>query len=102
MEEATLSSKNNNFLASIYFNQSTSIGAATWIDYSTGEWLGFYSKEPKEIWKWICKVNPAEIICPENSRLPSEYSHLKPKITHLPNMMFDFKRAKKLIDQYFF
>ena len=101
VEESTLTSKNNNFLASIFFNNSNSIGAATWIDYSTGEWLGFYSKDLKEIWKWICKVNPAEIICPENYSPPSEYSHLNPKITYLPKMMFDFKRAKKLIEQHF-
>ncbi len=100
VEENSLSAKTNNFLASIYINKTNSLCAATWLDYSTGEWLGFYSKEVKEVWKWISKVNPAEILCYEGCKIPDEFSHLKTKVTYLPKMMFDFKRARSLIDEY--
>jgi len=101
VEDSTLSAKSNNFLASILYNNTHGMGAVSWLDYSTGEWLGFYSRDRKELWKWLSKISPAEILCTEGDDIPSEFSYLKSKVTFLPPMLFDYKRAKSHLKDLF-
>ncbi len=101
VEESTLITKDNNFLASIISDKKSGFSAATWLDYSTGEWFGFYSKDETDVWKWIAKISPSEILCPQDFQPPSEFSYLKNKITYLPLTMFDFKRARSKLKEVF-
>lgn len=101
VEESALITKDNNFLASVIFDKKEGFAAASWIDYSTGEWFGFYSKDEHEVWKWVAKISPSEILCPQDFVVPSEFSYLKNKITYLPLNIFDVKRAKSKLKEVF-
>ncbi len=94
VEDLNLDLKSNNFLGAIYYNKSNKMGAFSWLDYSTGDWLGYYSKEKNDLWKWASKVSPSEILCAQGDKVPSEFSYLKSRTTFLPRLMFDYKRAK--------
>ncbi len=98
VEDSGLDSKLSNYLAAIYFDSSKSQGGATWIDFSTGEWSGIFSKNQQEIWQWIFKIGPKELLCPEGLQIPENFSGFRKIITWLPfSGFFDYKRSSELV-----
>ncbi len=99
VEGSALSSKSNNYLASFYYNESLEAGALSWMDYSTGEWMAYLSKDREEIWKWLAKISPAEILCMEGEKVPGEYWEFESRVTYLSSVFFDIKRASRLLKE---
>jgi DNA mismatch repair protein MutS len=98
VEDSTLQAKRNNYLAAICFRDSGSEGGLCWLDYSTGEWSGIFSKQPGQIWQWLQKINPGEILCPEGLSLPEGMDEIKERITRLPfSAYFEQKRAREVV-----
>ena len=98
IEDSGLDSQLSNYLCGIYFDSSRGQGGATWIDFSTGEWSGIFSKNSQELWQWVFKIGPKELLCPEGMEIPENFSSFKKIITWLPfSGYFDFKRAKELV-----
>ena len=98
VEESSLQSKTNNFLAGLCINGSESGGGLAWIDFSTGEWTGLIAKSPSELWQWLGKLNPREILCPEGLDWPGELMDMKERVTRVPfTAYFDFKRARETV-----
>ncbi len=98
VEESSLQSKTNNFLAGICLNGSESEGGLAWIDFSTGAWTGIASKSPAELWQWLGKLNPGEIICPEGLAWPGQLHEMRDRVTRVPfTAYFDFKRARETV-----
>lgn len=99
IEETSLQAKNHNFLAACFFN-TRGPGAVAWIDFSTGEWSGMQRTNQTILVQWLEKVNPREILCPED-QFPPCGQDLKHRISKLsPSTYFDLKRATELLQRY--
>ena len=98
VEENGLSAKEHNYLAALFWNEASNTGSFCWADFSTGEWTGLELKNPDDIWQWIHKLNPSEILAPENFPVPAMYSGLKTKFNFVPlASYFDLRSGTELI-----
>lgn len=92
VEDANLSTKNHNYLGALYWNPAKAQGGFAWADVSTGEWSGLFSRKAAELWQWVQKLTPRELLVPDDTapadtrllegiqvvRVPSR-SHFDPK-----------------------
>ncbi len=69
VEDASLSAKAHNYLGALYWDNVKGRGGFAWLEYSTGEWAGLYSKKQEELWQWVQKMLPRELLLPD---LPAE------------------------------
>jgi DNA mismatch repair protein MutS len=98
IESGGLDSKTHNYLGSLFFDKSKGCGGLAWLDYSTGEWTGLQTKSYDQIWQWIGKIQPREILCAEGQDLPPQFHDLKDRINWLPVIAyFDYKQARNQI-----
>ena len=98
VEEASLSAKEHNYLAALFWNKDRSRGGLCWADFSTGEWTGLHVKNADDIWQWLYKLNPAEILAPDNFSIPAQYQALNPKFNFVPQAShFDERSAAELV-----
>lgn len=72
VEDANLSAKEHNYLGAFYWNQTSAAGAFAWLDFSTGEWAGLESSKQEELWQWVYKLAPRELIISSDLRLPDK------------------------------
>ncbi len=72
VEDANLNAKAHNYLGAFYWNSNTNTGAFAWLDYSTGEWSGLESSKEADLWQWIMKLAPRELIISDNFKLPKD------------------------------
>ncbi len=94
VEEIGLVDKRNNFLASALFDRSKDISALCWIDFSTGDWMGFFNKEPQRIWEWLLKIEPNEILLAEGEEIPKNCTSLKDRVTWVSyDFYFNYSKA---------
>jgi DNA mismatch repair protein MutS len=61
-DEEGLSAKTHNYLGAVYWNPSRARGGFAWLDFSTGEWSGLYSKRKAELMQWVHKMQPRELL----------------------------------------
>jgi DNA mismatch repair protein MutS len=88
LDEGSLQAKMHNYLAALYYDQQRGRGGLAWIDFSTGDWTGLAVKNEQDLWSWVQKIDPPEIICPEGLRVPERSQELKERITWLPEKAF--------------
>lgn len=84
VEESNLKSKENNYLASMYWDSAKNVGGIAWIDFSTGQWSGLHGKKEPELWQWLIKINPREMLLPQGRTIPPQYEELSPQVTSVP------------------
>ncbi|WP_320172613.1 DNA mismatch repair protein MutS [Maridesulfovibrio sp.] len=95
VDDDTLTAKSNNFLAALLWDESKSAGGLAWMDFSTGQWSGLFSKTESELWQWALKVNPREMILPQGKVVPPQYGDLDARITPAPSAgYFSLKSAR--------
>ncbi|SBV94234.1 DNA mismatch repair protein MutS [uncultured delta proteobacterium] len=74
VEDSGLEAKGHNYLGAIYWDEAKGSGGFAWVDYSTGEWSGLFSKRVADLWQWVLKLSPRELLIPdfaeEDFRLP--------------------------------
>ncbi len=74
VEDANLEAKGHNYLGAFYWDTENSCGGFAWAEYSTGEWSGLFSKREAELWQWVQKLAPRELLlpdpAPEGFRIP--------------------------------
>jgi DNA mismatch repair protein MutS len=95
VEDDSLNPKANNYLAALLWNAEKGAGALAWIDYSTGEWTGFASSKEPQLWQWLAKINPSEILLSDVKRVPGQYADLKPRVSVVPEAFFDRRGAQE-------
>lgn len=89
LDDLNLEAGRHNFLGSVFVGES---GAAfAWADVSTGEWSGLESRRPEDIWQWVGKLAPAELLVPQNLELPKTIGNMRKKKLDLRD--FDDGRA---------
>lgn len=98
VDQGSLQDKMHNYLAAVCFDSHRSQGGLAWIDFSTGEWTGLSSKNESDLWAWMHKIDPQEIICPEGLLIPEQSMELTERITWLPEKaFFNIRRGQDLI-----
>ncbi len=73
VEDMGLDATGHNYLGALYWNAEEGCGGFAWADYSTGEWSGLYSKRETDLWQWVLKLAPRELLVPD---LPEEVFRL--------------------------
>ncbi|MEG2171910.1 MAG: DNA mismatch repair protein MutS [Desulfovibrionaceae bacterium] len=73
VEDGNLPSKEYNFLGALFINKNDNVGGFAWVDVSTGNWSGFHSKKPLELWQWVQKMAPRELLIPDDAQLPTDF-----------------------------
>ena len=84
VEDSNLHSKENNYLAAIFWDTAKNTGGIAWIDFSTGQWSGLQSKKEPELWQWLIKINPRELLLPQGRKIPPQYNELSAQVTSVP------------------
>ncbi|MDL2306478.1 DNA mismatch repair protein MutS [Desulfovibrio sp. OttesenSCG-928-C06] len=67
VEESTLSGKGANYLGAFFWDQDKSCGGFAWVDNSTGSWSGLHSNKQPELWQWVQKLAPRELLVPHGA-----------------------------------
>ena len=98
VEDASLSSKAHNYLGALYWDKEKERGGFAWLEYSTGEWSGLQSRREQDLWQWVQKMRPRELLIPdlpaEDFRLPQSLSLGDSTPVRLPARgYFDLKAA---------
>lgn len=70
LEDANLQTKSHNYLGALYAAAPDQGGAFAWADISTGQWSGLEFKRPAELWQWVQKLAPRELLTPEGLEPP--------------------------------
>ncbi|MBQ4567033.1 MAG: DNA mismatch repair protein MutS [Desulfovibrio sp.] len=97
LDDANLSSKSHNYLGAVCYNAAKACGALAWADISTGQWSGVEFKRPQELWQWVQKIAPRELLLPEGIEQPSQCLLEGIRLVRLPVAHFELKRAGERI-----
>ena len=102
VEDASLFAKGHNYLGALYFDAAKGCGGFAWLEYSTGQWSGLYSKREADLWQWVQKLQPRELLLPdlpaEDFSIPSSVSLGESTPVRLPvRSYFDTKTATQRI-----
>ncbi|WP_319472132.1 DNA mismatch repair protein MutS [uncultured Pseudodesulfovibrio sp.] len=98
VEDSNLKSKENNFLGAMYWDSNKAAGGIAWVDFSTGQWTGLHSRREPELWQWLVKINPREILLPQGKKVPPQYGELSGQVTFVqPGAYFDVSSSENKI-----
>ncbi|MDR0826500.1 MAG: DNA mismatch repair protein MutS [Desulfovibrio sp.] len=102
IDDGSLEAKAHNYLGAFYWNTAQTKGGFAWLDYSTGEWSGLYSKRKAELAQWVQKMQPRELLLPDlsDADLGLALKDFPPEVTpvRVPiRAYFDLKSARTRI-----
>lgn len=96
VEDSNLATKENNFLGALYTSTTDNVAAFAWVDVSTGNWSGFQSKKALEVWQWVQKMAPKELLISDDTTQPAEFLLDGIQIVRVGRQShFDHKRGTK-------
>lgn len=84
VEEGNLRAKEHNYLAALYYNADERAGGLAWVDFSTGEWSGLFSRDAARLWQWTVKIGPRELLLPDGLEPPREFPGDGVHCSHFP------------------
>ena len=91
VEEGNLRAKEHNYLAALYYDADERAGGLAWVDFSTGEWSGLFSRDAARLWQWMVKIGPRELLLPDGLEPPRDIPHEGVHISRFPvKPHFDF------------
>ncbi|WP_264984110.1 DNA mismatch repair protein MutS [Pseudodesulfovibrio portus] len=94
VEDSNLNSKANNYLGAFFFDAAKDAGGIAWVDFSTGQWSGLHSRRETELWQWMAKINPSELLLPQGAKVPPQFSELSSQVTFVaPGAFYDLSSA---------
>lgn len=71
LEDANLVAKSHNYLGAVFWNEERGAGGFAWMDVSTGAWSGLQSSREPELWQWVFKLAPRELLLAEQAKAPA-------------------------------
>ncbi len=94
VEDLSLTAKAHNYLCALYWDADKGAGGLGWVDVSTAEWSGLYSRREAELWQWAMKLAPREIILPQGRKLPGTCQDLSAQVSQMASpSSFDLASA---------
>ncbi len=98
VEDASLTAKEHNYLAALFWDDKDRAGGVCWADFSTGEWSGLFSRDEARLWQWALKMSPREMLLPDGQEPPREVKAAGLQISRYPaRPHFDFGPARERV-----
>jgi DNA mismatch repair protein MutS len=98
VEDLSLTAKSHNYLCALYWDADKGAGGLGWVDVSTAEWSGLYSKREAELWQWAIKLAPREIVLPQGKKVPASGAELSAQVSQMATpSAFDLASATSAI-----
>lgn len=95
VEEGNLRAKEHNFLAALYYDADERAGGLAWVDFSTGEWSGLFSRDAARLWQWMVKIGPRELLLPDGLEPPRDVPREGIHLSRFPvKPHFDFSGGR--------
>lgn len=97
IDDANLESKQHTFLGAVYWQENA--GGFAWLDVSTGAWTGVQVSKESELWQWVYKVDPRELLAASGMEIPELIKiNGRTQLVYLNAVShFDLKRSEKRI-----
>ena len=92
LDDANLGVKRHNYLGAIFCGMHDSCGFA-WADISTGQWSGLEFRKQADLWQWVKKLSPSELLLVDGQQLPPGFAQENMRLAHQPPVNFELKRA---------
>lgn len=96
LEESSLDAKSHNYLGAVFCGMHNSCAFA-WADISTGQWSGLQFRRQADLWAWVVKLSPTELLLVDGQQPPGQFAGEGIRIAHRPPAQFDLKRATEKI-----
>nr|WP_321514685.1 DNA mismatch repair protein MutS [uncultured Pseudodesulfovibrio sp.] len=98
VEDSNLTSKANNYLGALFWDDTKDAGGIAWLDFSTGQWSGLHSRREVELWQWMMKINPRELLLPQGTKVPPQFNELSSQVTSVaPGAYFDLTASQSRV-----
>ncbi|MCR4667038.1 MAG: DNA mismatch repair protein MutS [Desulfovibrio sp.] len=82
-----LDQSSHNYLGAVGWNQETAFGFV-WADISTGSWTGAEFHKEEDLWQWVLKMKPKELLLPRDLSVPPyavlSHIHKVPQAAPIP------------------
>ncbi len=97
IDDANLEAKQHTFLGAVFWQENA--GAFAWLDVSTGAWTGVQVSKESELWQWVYKVDPKELLVAAGMEIPELIKiNGKTQLVYLnASSHFDLKRSEKRV-----
>ena len=98
VDEVSLEPKGHTFLGALCWDGDEGRGGFAWVDVSTGFWTGLQVKRYAELWQWVCKIAPRELLLPDTLSLTEVPGLEEIQLVRVPfRSHFDYRRATERI-----
>ena len=98
VEDMNLQAKESNFLAAMFWEPEERAGGLAWMEFSTGEWSGLLSRDEAQLWQWVEKIHPRELLLPDMRSGPKHFAELGIQVTNFPHKPhFDLPSATRRV-----
>lgn len=98
VEDANLNAKTSNHLAALCWSAKNGAGGLAWLEYSTGQCGGLQSKKLEELLQWVEKINPSELLAPDELPLPKQMEKRRGFLNRLSfKAYFDYSGAREKV-----
>ena len=97
LDDANLGAGSHNYLGAVCHNAALGRSAFAWADVSTGQWSGVEFKREADLWQWVQKLAPSELLAPEGLEAPPRCLLDGIRIVRLPAQHFEQKRAAERV-----
>lgn len=97
IDDANLESKQHTYLGAVFWQEGQ--GAFAWLDVSTGAWTGVQVSKESELWQWVYKVEPKELLVMAGMEIPELVKiNGSVQLVYLNAVShFDLKRSEKRV-----
>ncbi len=98
IDDVSLEPKGHTYLGALYWNPGADRGGFAWVDVSTGYWSGLYVKKAQELWQWVEKIAPRELLLTEDAELSPALRLTDIQAVRVPlRSHFDYKRSSERV-----
>jgi DNA mismatch repair protein MutS len=97
LEDDILDANHHNYLAALCENAHDGRCGLVYADVSTGQCTGIEFRRQADLWQWVQKLAPKELLLPENQALPPQCKFEGIRLLRLPPGDFDLKRAAERV-----
>lgn len=97
IDDANLESKQHTYLGAVFWQENQ--GAFAWLDVSTGAWTGVQVFKESDLWQWVYKVEPKELLVMSGMDIPELVKiNGSVQVVYLNAVShFDLKRSEKRV-----
>ncbi|MDD6088821.1 MAG: DNA mismatch repair protein MutS [Desulfovibrionaceae bacterium] len=88
IDEAGLKTSEHNFIGAILWDERQSRGGFAWADISTGFWTGISLDSLEELWSWVQKTDPRELLITDRLSVPQYVRNAERRIVPLNEKVY--------------